>query len=392
MSEAAESTPAGPAPIPFTQPWTSGLELEYLTELFRRGDFSSDGRWSQACGELLERRLGIHRVLLTPSCTAALELAAQLCALEEGDEVILPSFTFVSTASAFVREGARPVFVDVREEDLNIDPEQVAEALTPRTRAIVPVHYAGVGCDMDALGSLSQREGLLLIEDAAQAVGASYRGRMLGSIGSLATFSFHQTKNFVCGEGGALCVNDPALLERAEILREKGTNRKQFFRGDVDKYTWVDLGGSQLLSEPLAAMLLAQLESMDRITQMRRVIVDAYDRGLEGLESSGFLRRPRVPEGRQSNHHLYHVLLPDEDLRDRLLADLRAQGIGATFHYVPLHSSPMGRRLAPDTPPLPVTEELSGRLLRLPLYPSMGEAEISRVLEAVHRFAAVSGT
>jgi dTDP-4-amino-4,6-dideoxygalactose transaminase len=370
-------------PIPFTKPRVGARELGYVKRVLTESDLASEGRFTVACSELLQERLGIPRVLLTTSCTSALEAAAMLCDLEPGDEVIMPSFTFVSTANAVVRQGARPVFVDVRLQDLNLDESLVEEAITPRTRAIFPVHYAGVGCEMDALLDIAARHHLRVVEDAAQGVHARYRGRALGSMGDLGAFSFHQTKNFVCGEGGALCVNDEALVERAEIVREKGTNRQQFLRGQVDKYTWVDVGSSFVISEILSAVLLAQLEQAEELTAARRAVHEAYDRALEPLEAAGLLRRPRVPADRETNYHLYHVLVRDQETRDGLLTRLRARGIQAAFHYVPLHDSPMGRKLAGQPRRLPVTEDASRRLLRLPLHADLTEEEISRVAEAL---------
>jgi dTDP-4-amino-4,6-dideoxygalactose transaminase len=320
---------------------------------------------------------------MVPSCTAALEMAAMLCDLGPGDEVILPSFTFVSTANAVVRLGARPVFVDIRPDTLNLDDALIEEAITPRTRAIFPVHYAGAGCAMDRILTVARKYGLRVVEDAAQAVNSWYEGRALGSLGDLGTYSFHETKNYICGEGGALCINDPALVERAEILRDKGTNRRQFFRGQVDRYTWVDVGSSYVPSEVCCAFLYAQLEMMDEITQRRRRLYERYRDALAGLEREGLLRLPRVSEGCRSNSHLFYLLLPDGAARDGLLAHLNGRGIHAVFHYVPLHSSPVGRRYGYEVEDLPVTEDASRRLLRLPLYHEMTEAEQAHVIGEV---------
>jgi dTDP-4-amino-4,6-dideoxygalactose transaminase len=374
--------------IPFNRPFIVGKELCYIEQAVSYGNIAGDGHFTQQCARLLEQRFGIHKVLLTPSCTAALEMAAQLCDLGPGDEVILPSFTFVSTANAVVRLGARPVFVDIRADTLNMDEDAVEQAVTPHTRAIFPVHYAGVGCEMDVILATAARHGLRVLEDAAQGVNAFYRGKALGSIGALGAYSFHETKNYICGEGGALCVNDPALVERAEIIRDKGTNRKQFFRGAVDKYTWVDVGSSYVPSEICSAFLYAQLEHLDAITQRRRAIYETYERELRPLEDEGLLRLPRLPEECTTNYHLFYILLADSATRDALMAHLRQRGILAVFHYVPLHSSPMGQKFGYRAGQLPVTEELSGRLLRLPFYYGLTEEEQGRVVGGVRDFFA----
>jgi dTDP-4-amino-4,6-dideoxygalactose transaminase len=369
--------------IPFNKPFIIGKELFYIAQAVTLGNISGDGRFTRACCRLLEERYSIHRVLLTPSCTAALEMAALLCDLSPGDEVILPSFTFVSTASAVVRAGGRPVFVDIRPDTLNLDETLIEEAITPRTRAIFPVHYAGVGCEMERIGVLAQKYNLRVVEDAAQAVNASYQGRALGSLGHLGTYSFHETKNFICGEGGALCINDPVLVERAEVIHDKGTNRRQFFRGQVDKYTWVDIGSSYVISEICAAFLYGQLEMLDAITERRRRIYRFYLDHLRPLEMEGLLRLPRVPEECDSNGHLFYVLLPDGPTRDEVMAHLKQDGIETVFHYVPLHSSPFGKRFGYHEEDLPVTEDVSGRLLRLPCYYEITEAEQARVVNGL---------
>lgn len=369
--------------IPFNKPFIVGKELYYIAQAVAFGNIAGDGHFTQACSRLLEQTFGIPKVLMTPSCTAALEMAALLLDLGPDDEVILPSFTFVSTANAFVRLGARPVFVDIRPDTLNIDPEAAERAVTHRTRAIFPVHYAGVGCDMDAILAIARGHGLRVVEDAAQGVNAFYRDRALGSIGDLGAYSFHETKNFICGEGGALCLNDPAYIERAEILRDKGTNRKQFFRGAVDKYTWVDVGSSYVPSEICSAFLYAQLEMMEAIGARRREIHQRYRAGLGPLAEEGLLRLPNVPPECRSNHHLFCILLQDQATRDGLMAYLRGQGILAVFHYIPLHTSPMGHKLGGREGTLPVTEEVSARLLRLPLYYDLTEEEQGRVVRAI---------
>jgi len=331
----------------------------------------------------MEQRFDIHRVMMVPSCTAALEMAVMLCDPKPGDEVILPSFTFVSTANAVVRLGAKPVFIDIRPDTLNLNEELIEEAITPRTKVLFPVHYAGVSCEMNRILEIARKHGLRVIEDAAQGVNASYEKQALGSIGDLGTYSFHETKNYICGEGGALCVNDPAMVERAEILRDKGTNRRQFFRGQVDKYTWVDVGSSYVPSEICCAFLYAQLELMDSIAERRKAIYDYYQAHLSALEDEGLLRLPRIPAECQTNHHIFYILLPDAATRDGLMHHLKQVGILAVFHYVPLHSAPMGLKLGYREGQLPVTEDLSARLLRLPLYHEITEAEQAEVVREV---------
>jgi dTDP-4-amino-4,6-dideoxygalactose transaminase len=371
----------GQSDIPFNRPFIAGKELYYIAQAVTYGNIAGDGHFTRACSTLMEERFGIHRILLTPSCTAALEMAAMLCELEPGDEVILPSFTFVSTASAVVRLGAKPVFVDIRPDTLNLDESLIEAAITKRTKAIFPVHYAGISCDMDRILEIANRHNLLVVEDAAQGVGSAYRGRALGSLGPLGAFSFHETKNYICGEGGALCINDPRFVERAEIIRDKGTNRKQFFRGAVDKYTWVDVGSSYVPSEICSAFLYAQLEMLDSIADRRRRIYEVYREQLQPLEDEGLLRLPRVPVDCQSNYHLFYVLLPEAQQRDELLTRLRSHGIYAVFHYVPLHTSPMGEKYGYQPGDLPITEQLSARLLRLPFYYEITPEEQTRVVE-----------
>jgi dTDP-4-amino-4,6-dideoxygalactose transaminase len=372
--------------IPFNKPFIAGKELYYVAQAVTFGNLAGDGRFTQECCRLLEERFGIGKVLLVPSCTAALEMAAILFDLKPGDEVILPSFTFVSTANCIVRLGAKPVFVDIRPDTLNLDDALVEEAITERTRAIFPVHYAGVGCEMDRIMTIAEKYGLKVAEDAAQGVNAFYNGRALGSIGHLGCYSFHETKNYICGEGGALCLNDPALVERAEIIRDKGTNRKQFFRGVVDKYTWVDVGSSYVPSELCSAFLYAQLENLDTISERRRRIYQFYRQHLKPLAAEGLLKLPQVPEDCTSNYHLFYILLPDQATRDNLLTHLQEQGIHAVFHYVPLHTAPMAREYGYREGDLPVTENLGGRLLRLPLFYDITEAEQQRVVDQVRAF------
>lgn len=374
--------------IPFNKPYIAGKELYYIAQAVALGNISGDGPYTKKCCRLLEERFGIHKVLLTPSCTASLEMAAMLANLGPGDEVIVPSYTFVSTVNAFVRVGAEPVFVDIRPDTLNIDDRLIERAITPRTKAIFPVHYAGVACEMDHIMTLAGKYDLLVVEDAAQGVNSYYDGRALGSIGHMGCYSFHETKNFVCGEGGALCINDPALVRRAEIIRDKGTNRQQFYRGDVDKYTWVDVGSSYVPSEISSAFLYGQLELMDDLTERRRKIYQFYRWHLEALQVQGLVQIPTLPEeeGCSSNFHLFYLILPDLDCRDALIAALKSQGISAVFHYVPLHSSPMGQKYGYREGDLPITEDLSGRLVRLPLFYEITEKQQLRVIEAIRQF------
>jgi dTDP-4-amino-4,6-dideoxygalactose transaminase len=373
-----------PSRIPFNKPFLVGKELDYVAEAMQSGNIASDGEFTQRCAQLLEERFGIGKVLITPSATAALEMAAMLCDLKPGDEVILPSFTFSSTANAVIRCGGRPVFVDIRPDTLNLDEALVEAAITEKTRAIMPVHYAGVGCEMDAVMRTAAAHGLRVIEDAAQSVNAFYGGRALGAIGHLGAYSFHYTKNYLCGEGGALAINAPALIERAEIIRDKGTNRKQFLRGEVDKYTWVDVGASTAPSEIVCAFLYAQLERLDAITQRRREIYEVYANALAPLAREGLLQLPTIPANCTSNYHLFHILLADAETRGELMSHLQAHGIQAVFHYIPLHASPFGKRFGDRA--LPVTEDLSARLLRLPFFNDITEAEQVEVVTQVAAF------
>ena len=373
-----------PAPIPFNKPYIIGRELRNIEQAVRREQLAGDGFFSHRCEKWLESRFGARKVLLTHSCTAALDMAAILCDIRPGDEFIVPSFTFTSTANAFVLRGGKPVFVDIRPDTMNIDETKIEAAITPKTRVIVPVHYAGVGCDMEKIMDIAERHHLLVVEDAAQGVCATRNGRHLGTIGHLGCYSFHETKNFICGEGGALAVNDGRFLERAEIIREKGTNRSQFFRGMVDKYTWVDIGSSFLPGELVAAFLYAQLEEAEKITAKRMAIWSAYHRSLAPLEKAGVLRRPVIPPECVHTAHMYYILLKDAAERARLIAFLKANDVQAVFHYVPLHSSPMGKALAGDVR-LPVTEEYADRLLRLPCYYELEPAQIDRVTGLIAR-------
>ncbi|MDH3998821.1 MAG: dTDP-4-amino-4,6-dideoxygalactose transaminase [Desulfuromonadales bacterium] len=370
--------------IPFNKPYMTGKELWYISQAHHHGQLAGDGQFSRKAHELLQEMTGCQKALLTHSCTAALEMAAILADLEPGDEVIMPSFTFVSTANAFVLRGAVPVFVDIRPDTLNLDETKVEQAITKRTRAIVPVHYAGVACEMDTLCAIAKRHNLLVIEDAAQGVMASYKGRALGSIGDLGCYSFHETKNVISGEGGALLVNRKDWVERAEIVREKGTNRSQFFRGEVDKYSWVDVGSSYLPGEVIAAFLVAQLESAEEITARRLEVWNQYHQGFAELEARGWVRRPVVPQECQHNAHMYYLLVEDVEVRTQLLESLRQRDIYAVFHYVPLHDSPAGTRYGRTADKLDVTESASGRLLRLPFF--VGLEDVPRIVDEVRTF------
>jgi dTDP-4-amino-4,6-dideoxygalactose transaminase len=369
--------------LPLRRPHRTGRELRYLAEAIERGDLSAGGPFTARCAAWLEEHLGASRVLLTPSCTAALDLAAGLVGLKEGDEVVMPSFTSVSTAIAVTRTGATAVFADIDPSTLNLDPSAAADALTPRTRAIVPVHYAGVACDMEVLGSVARDRGLVLIEDAAHAVGATWRGAQLGALGDLGCLSFHDTKNVSCGEGGALILRDADLVDRAEIIQNKGTNRTQFLQGQADHYTWVDQGASYLMSELNAAFLWGQLEGLADLTAQRLDIWHAYHDRLAALEQDGVLRRPVVPADCSHNAHIYHVLLSDRAQRDRVIAALAGAGIETAFHYVPLHSSAAGRRFGRVAGDMTVTEQVGDRLLRLPLWVGMTGADVERVVDGL---------
>jgi dTDP-4-amino-4,6-dideoxygalactose transaminase len=375
--------------IPFNKPFIVGKELYYIAQSVLQLKTSGDGLYTNKAQEFMEHAFGAHDILLTTSCTAALDLAAILADIKEGDEVILPSFTFSSTANAFLLRGARPVFVDCRTDTLNIDEKLIEPAVTPKTRAIAPVHYAGVGCEMDSILGIAQKYGLIVIEDAAQGVNAKYKGRYLGTIGDIGAYSFHETKNLICGEGGALVLNRPDLVQRAEIVREKGTDRSRFFRGEVDKYTWVDIGSSLLPSDILAAFLYAQLENMEIITKKRERIHTLYTEGLRSLARQGFITLPSVPGECESNFHIFYILLNSAAERTRVIEHLKNRGILALFHYVPLHTSPMGVAMGYRAGMLPVTESLSERLLRLPMYYEMQEEETELVVAEIYKFFGV---
>lgn len=372
--------------IPLVKPFLSGNELEYIRQTILQGNIAGDGEFTARCCDILRRRLGIGEVLLVSSGSNALDLAAALCDIQPGDEVVLPSFTFVSTANAFLRLGAKLVFVDIRPDTLNLDERLVASAVTGRTKAIVPVHYGGVGCEMDELCRIAQQRNLLVIEDAAHGIDAFYKDRALGSIGQLAIFSFHDTKNHTAGQAGALCINDPGLIHRAEILRDKGTNRKDFFRGVVGKYEWVDLGVGHVLSEISAAYLCAQLECCDLIGERRRHIDGFYRTALQPLEDEGLIALGRAPAHCRSNSHICYFLTQDAETRTRLTGFMWERRIVAPFHYVPLHTSPMGRRLGFQPGQLPITEDLSARLIRLPFYHDLSAADLDRVVGSIYEF------
>jgi dTDP-4-amino-4,6-dideoxygalactose transaminase len=369
--------------LPFNWPQPAGNELEYIRQAAESGHLSGNGPFTRRCQAWIEQETSARRALLTHSCTAALEMSAILADIQPGDEVIMPSFTFVSTANAIVLRGGVPVFVDVRDDTFNLDESLIEAAITDRTRAIVVVHYAGVGCEMDAIMAIAERHRLLVLEDAAQGILSSYRGRPLGSIGHLAALSFHETKNVISGEGGALLINDRRFVERAEIIWEKGTNRSQFFRGQVDKYTWVDIGSSYLPSELIAAFLYGQLEQSWALLERRLALWERYHRGFRALERAEMLRRPVMASGTEHNGHLYYVLLPDLGTRTRLIERLAAEQINSVFHYVPLHSSPAGRRYGRSIGELPNTVMAGDRLLRLPLWAGMTDDDVDRVVGAV---------
>jgi dTDP-4-amino-4,6-dideoxygalactose transaminase len=369
--------------VPFNKPYLTGKELHYIAEAHSLSKLAGDGTFTQKCHQWLEQRTGCHKALLTHSCTAALEIAAILADIQPDDEVIMPSYTFVSTANAFVLRGGVPVFVDIRQDTLNIDETLIEAAITTKTKAIVPVHYAGVACEMDTIMDIANRHHLLVIEDAAQGVLATYKGTALGSIGHLGCYSFHETKNIISGEGGALLINDPALVERAEIVREKGTNRSKFFRGQVDKYTWVDIGSSYLPGEIIAAFLWAQMQEAVAITTKRLAIWDRYNAAFEELEQSGRIRRPIIPTGCEHNAHMYYLLLHDLADRTAFINTMAQQEINCVFHYVPLHSAPEGLVCGRMVGSLPSTCDLSERLVRLPLWVGMTDLERNQVIKGV---------
>lgn len=374
--------------VPFNRPHLTNNELAYISHAHALGALSGDGPYTKRCHSWFEQNLGAHKCLLTHSCTAALEMMAILSRVGPGDEVIMPSYTFVSTANAFVLRGARPVFVDIRSDTLNLNESLLEAAITPHTKAIVPVHYAGVGCEMDSIVQIAAANGLRVFEDSAQALLSTYKGRYLGTIGDLGAFSFHETKNVISGEGGALLVNDPELFERAQVIREKGTNRSRFFRGQVDKYTWVDIGSSYLPGETVAAFLLAQLENVIQINSQRMALWCRYHYALESLERRGCIRRPVIPSDCTHNAHMYYILVDGLETRSRLIAHLKSRGVLSVFHYVPLHSSPAGRRYGRAGSSMAVTDRISDSLLRLPLFVDLTAEQLDIVIDAIFEFFA----
>ena len=372
--------------IPFNRPVLVGNELDYMMQAVAASHISGDGSFTKKCHALLEQELDVPKVLLTTSCTHALDMMAILLDIQPGDEVIIPDFTFVSTVNAFVLRGARPVFLDIRPDTLNLDESRLEAAVTPRTKAIVPINYAGVGCEMEAILGIARRHNIPVVEDNAHGLFGKYKGKYLGTFGDMAAQSFHETKNFSCGEGGALLINDPALIERAEIIREKGTNRSRFFRGQVDKYTWVDIGSSYLPSDILAAFLLAQLEQREKIKAHRQHVWEVYSAGLKEWTAAHDTRLPIVPDHCEQAYHMFYMLLPTLELRQGLIAHLRQRGIHAVFHYLPLHLSDMGQKYGGRPGDCPVTERVSDQLIRLPFYNSLTNAEQEQVIEAIMEF------
>ncbi|HEX6269289.1 MAG TPA: dTDP-4-amino-4,6-dideoxygalactose transaminase [Anaerolineales bacterium] len=372
--------------VDFNHPIPVGNELEYIRQAIENAHISGDGPFTKKCHALLETQLGVPKALLTTSCTHALEMSAILLDIQPGDEVIFPDFTFVSTVNAFVLRGTRPVFLDIRPDTLNLDESRLEAALTPRTKAIVPVHYAGVGCEMDAIMEIAASRNIHVVEDNAHGLFGRYKGKYLGTFGSLATQSFHETKNFTSGEGGALLINDPAFVERAEIIREKGTNRSRFFRGQVDKYTWMDIGSSYLPSDILAAYLFAQLEQREKIQLHRRQVWEMYQTGLKDWASAHDVQLPYVPGHCEQPYHMFYMLMPDLDLRQRLIAFLHERGVISVFHYLPLHLSEMGRNFGGREGDCPVTERVSDQLVRLPFHNALAGSDVELVVETIREF------
>jgi dTDP-4-amino-4,6-dideoxygalactose transaminase len=372
--------------IPFNRPFAVGKEFEYIRQAIEKMELSGDGSFTHKCHALLEQILGIPKALLTTSCTHALEMAALLLDIKPGDEVIIPSFTFVSTVNAFVLRGAYPVFIDIRPDTLNLDETKLEQLIAPRTKAIVPVHYAGIGCEMEAILEIAGRHGIAVVEDNAHGLLGKYKGQYLGTFGSLATQSFHETKNFTCGEGGALLINDPQYIERAEIIREKGTNRSRFYRGQVDKYTWVDIGSSYLPSGILAAFLYAQLEARQEIQDKRRQVWEYYYEHLQDWAEEHDIRLPIVPAHCEQAYHMFYLLMPSQEKRQALIDHLKKRNIFSVFHYLPLHLSQMGQRFGGKEGDCPVTEDASDRLLRLPFYNDLTEADQARAIASIREF------
>jgi len=377
--------------IPFNKPHLNGKELIHIVEAHKLKHLSGDGHFTRKCNDWLEHQTQCKKALLTHSCTAALEIAAILADIQPGDEIIMPSYTFVSTANAFVLRGGIPVFIDIRPDTLNIDETKIEAAITKKTKAIVPMHYAGVSCEMDTIMDIAEKYKLVVIEDAAQGIMSDYKGKPLGSIGHLAGLSFHETKNIISGEGGALLINDESFVERAEIIREKGTNRSKFCRKEIDKYFWVDIGSSYLPSEITAAFLWGQIEEANLFTQRRLSIWNTYHKSFKVFEEKKILRRPVIQSNCTHNAHMYYIILNDEDTRNNLMKFLQKEkNISATFHYVPLHSTPMGKKVSPLTQELPLTDDLSARLLRLPFYYNLTEEEQGYIIESIKEFYGIA--
>lgn len=372
--------------IPFNKPHLTHKEMGYISNAHVLGQLSGDGYYTKMCHKWFEKNMEVKKSLLTHSCTAALEMAAILSEISPGDEVIMPSYTFVSTANAFVLRGGIPVFVDIREDTLNIDEKLIEKAITNKTKAIVVVHYAGVSCEMDTIIKIAKKHKLIVIEDAAQGFPAKYKNRFLGTIGDMGTYSFHETKNVISGEGGALIINNPKFTKRAEIIREKGTNRSQFLEGKIDKYTWVDIGSSYLPGEIISAFLMGQLENAIEITERRQKIWNNYHKGFEQLENRRKLRRPIVPEGCEHNAHMYYILLPNSKIRLSMITYLKKKGIHAVFHYIPLHSSPAGKKYGKINGKLNNTDEAAGRILRLPIFYDITDSEVKYIITTVNKF------
>jgi dTDP-4-amino-4,6-dideoxygalactose transaminase len=372
--------------VDFNRPVIVGREFEYMQQAIKNAHISGDGPFTKKCHAFLEEQLGVSKALLTTSCTHALEMAALLLEIQPGDEVIIPDFTFVSTVNAFVLRGAKPIFMDIRPDTLNVDEAKLEAALTPKTKAIVPVHYAGIGCEMDVIMEIATRRHIAVVEDNAHGLFGTYKGKYLGTFGSMASQSFHETKNFTSGEGGALLINDLVLVERAEIIREKGTNRARFFRGQVDKYTWVDLGSSYLPSDILAAFLFAQLEQREKIQSHRKHVWELYHAGLKDWASAHDVQLPHIPETCEQSYHMFYMLMPNLELRQRLIAYLRERGVYSVFHYLPLHLSDMGQQFGGKVGDCPVTERVSDQLVRLPFHNSLAAAEQELVIDLLQDF------
>ncbi len=370
--------------IPFNKPSIHSCEKEHMAQAIANLKLCGDGAYTKKVYEIFGEKLNVHQMLLTTSCSHALDMTAILAQFKEGDEVIAPSYTFVSTINAFALRGAKPVFCDVEKETMNIDADKIEELITPKTKAIYPVHYAGVLCDMDKINSIAKKHNLLVIEDAAQAVGSFYKGTMpAGTIGDMGCYSFHETKNYVMGEGGAIIVKDPELFKKAEIIREKGTDRSQFIRGEVDKYTWKMVGSSFLPSDVLASILYGQMERFDEIMDARMKVWNSYYEGFADLEKEGKLIRPYIPDYSTHNAHMFYIFLPTKEIRDNMITTLREKGVQSVFHYIPLHTSPMGKELGCDRANLPVTEEYADRLLRLPMHAELTESDVAMIIEKV---------